>query len=146
MFPSGFPTRSPVTSLQASDANTSMCQCRKVRGDRQITGDTPPGGVGAKDRGKGSVEPMVRGKAGWAEGPRVYNLTPAFLRLLRPRGGLKHQRFSQMGEAWENRNRLPSLPPVIGDGEACSRNEASESYRKPARSSTIHNMWMIEPR
>src|ERR1700730_4046739 len=31
----------------------------KVRRDQQITGDTPPGGVGAKDRGEGS--PVLSG-------------------------------------------------------------------------------------
>src|SRR5580704_15176201 len=33
----------------------------EIRGDQQIAGDTPPGGVGAKDRGKGS--PILSGAA-----------------------------------------------------------------------------------
>jgi hypothetical protein len=34
---------------------------KEIRGDQQAAGDTPPGGVGAKDRGEGS--PVLSGAA-----------------------------------------------------------------------------------
>src|ERR1700755_295877 len=50
------------------------------------------------------------GSSPWAEGPRIYNLAPAFLRLLRPRGGLK---WTPYCTSLDSRQRLPAARPVL---------------------------------